>query len=169
MRIQLKCLDINLEESSWDNFEWRRTRFSRPFLLLPMSCHENYSKEVFYRSTKLLADPRGRNAPPIQFLSFSYNFRQKPCQIIGFCSKIRCWRPLSVWEILDPPLERDRQVYAEKSNFWKQHRKLSTTITISRNVVFFLPNSRSNLKRTVCVLNEVVTVFTSFLCRTKNP
>ena len=31
--------------------------------------------------------------PPVQFLSFSCSFRQKPCQIIGFLSKIRVWRP----------------------------------------------------------------------------
>ena len=30
---------------------------------------------------------------PIQFLSFSCSFRQKPCQIIGFGSKIRGWCP----------------------------------------------------------------------------
>ena len=27
----------------------------------------------------------------VQFLSFSCSFWQKPCQIIGFCSKIRSW------------------------------------------------------------------------------
>ena len=29
----------------------------------------------------------------IQFLSFSCSFRQKSCQIIGFCAKLRGWRP----------------------------------------------------------------------------
>ena len=28
----------------------------------------------------------------VQFLSFSCSFRQNPCQIVGFCSKIRDWR-----------------------------------------------------------------------------
>ena len=29
----------------------------------------------------------------VQFLSFSCSFRQKSCQLIGFCSKFRGWRP----------------------------------------------------------------------------
>ena len=32
-------------------------------------------------------------APPVQFLSFSCVFWQKSCQIIGFLSNIRSWRP----------------------------------------------------------------------------
>ena len=54
-----------------------------------------------------LADPSegAGDAHPllIQFRSFSCSFRQKSCQIIGFCTKFRGWR-LPIWEILDPPL-----------------------------------------------------------------
>ena len=32
--------------------------------------------------------------PPFNFLQFSCSFRQKCCKIIGFCPKIRGWRPL---------------------------------------------------------------------------
>ena len=56
---------------------------------------------------------RGIREPPpptpayssVQFLSFSCVFWQKfCCQIIGFCPKLRDWRPLPVCEIMDPPL-----------------------------------------------------------------
>ena len=40
--------------------------------------------------TLLLADPRGAlGTPPVQFLSLSCSFWQKPCQIIGFCPKLQ--------------------------------------------------------------------------------
>ena len=46
-----------------------------------------------------------RDARPLsaQF-SFLCSFRQKSCQIIGFYQLLKGWRPLPVWEILDPSL-----------------------------------------------------------------
>ena len=53
--------------------------------------------------------PRGVGAPTsgkswIRHCSFPCSFRQKSCQIIDFCPKLRDCRPLPVWEILGPPL-----------------------------------------------------------------
>ena len=42
-------------------------------------------------------------APPVQFLSFSYTFQQKSCQIIGFYPNSGAGTPF-VWEILGLPL-----------------------------------------------------------------
>ena len=41
----------------------------------------------------------------LQFLSFSFTFRQKPCKIVNICSKLRGWRPFPVWVLLVPPLQ----------------------------------------------------------------
>ena len=35
----------------------------------------------------------GSEEDAVQFLSFSRNFRNKYCQIIGFCLKLRGWHP----------------------------------------------------------------------------
>ena len=34
-----------------------------------------------------------RTSSPVEFISFSCNFQQQCCQIIGFCPKYRGWRP----------------------------------------------------------------------------
>ena len=44
---------------------------------------------------KSLAVPRTHGPFSVQFLSFSYSFQQKYCQIISFCPKFRSWHPLS--------------------------------------------------------------------------
>ena len=49
----------------------------------------------------------GTDAPfSVQFLLLSCNFRQRSYQIIGFCPKLRDWRPLPIWEIFIPSLTR---------------------------------------------------------------
>ena len=71
----------------WGNF----TSWAEPMRLL------NY--------LRILGGAPGTRAPfSVQFLLFSFSFRQKPSQIIGFCPKLKGWRPCPVWEILDPPL-----------------------------------------------------------------
>ena len=51
-----------------------------------------------------IGESKGIPFDPIS--SFSYNFRQKSCQIIDFCPTLRgcCLRPPTVLEVLDPPL-----------------------------------------------------------------
>ena len=43
------------------------------------------------------------------YMNEKISFRQKSCQIIGFCRRLRGWCPLPVWEILDPPLVKVEQ------------------------------------------------------------
>ena len=40
----------------------------------------------------------------VQFLSYSWSFRQKSSQIIGFLLQIQRFAPPPIWGILDPPL-----------------------------------------------------------------
>ena len=59
-----------------------------------------------------VADPIGGGTltlgllpPLVQFISFSYSFRQTFCQIIDWRNRfVWGWRPSHLWEVLDPPL-----------------------------------------------------------------
>ena len=58
-------------------------------------CHKHLQIQVGTRDTRLSLS--------VQFLSFSFSFLQKSCQMIGFQPKLRGCPP---WKILDPPLIR---------------------------------------------------------------
>ena len=49
-------------------------------------------------------DPGMRASLWVQFLSFSCSFLGKFWQDNKLAPHLGCWRPLPVWEILDPPL-----------------------------------------------------------------
>ena len=79
-----------------------------------------------------LAGPRGTRTPPVQILSFSCIFRQKPCQNQGLAP------PPSVKEILDPPLYSETawlfftfSISVSWSSFW-QHLLTSCRSRISQ-------------------------------------
>ena len=177
MCIQLKCLDIKLEEVSWDNFEWQRKRFPRPFPLLYCLCHVtkiiNKNKRRFflrkYDYKGIAGSKRVQCAPgPISFIFMQFSSKTLPNN-----------RFLLQNQMLTPPFHLGNPgsatgksiLYKNErivSSFWKQqwfHLLLAET----SKIIFFLSNNCSNLKRTICILNEVVAVFKPFLCRTKKP